>query len=109
MKPSSIGFTVALCLLGIFGCQTSSYGPAPVTAELIRAGAARHANEETLREGRRFFVSRCIECHTLPVVASYSASAWPHLVDKMADRADLKSSERNAVVAYILAARAQTK
>jgi hypothetical protein len=45
----------------------------------------------------------------LPVVSDYRASAWPRLVDKMADRADLKSSERNAVVAYILAARAQTK
>jgi mono/diheme cytochrome c family protein len=109
MKPRSILFTVALFLLGIFGCQTSSYGPAPVTAELIRAGAARHADEGTLREGRRLFVSRCIECHSLPVVSDYRASAWPHLVDKMADRADLKSSERNAVVAYILAARAQTK
>jgi mono/diheme cytochrome c family protein len=80
-----------------------------VTAELIRAGAARHADEGTLREGRKLFVSRCIECHTLPVVSDYRASAWPHLVDKMADRADLKSTERNAVVAYILAARAQTK
>jgi mono/diheme cytochrome c family protein len=109
MKRLPILFTITLGLLGIFGCQTASNGPAPVTAKMIRESTIRHASESTLREGRRLFVSRCIECHTLPVVSQHSAAAWPHLVDEMASRADLKSTERDAIVAYILAARAQTR
>jgi mono/diheme cytochrome c family protein len=79
----------------------------PVTPAVVRAGAAQHHNERTLREGRALFVSRCIECHTLPAVQKYTAAAWPHLVDKMAKRADLKPTERDAIVAYVLAARSQ--
>jgi len=60
-----------------------------------------------LREGRTLFVSRCIECHTLPAVSRYNAAAWPRLVDKMSGRANLKPAERDAIVAYLLAVRGQ--
>ena len=80
-----------------------------MTHEVVRAGARAHINEQTLREGRALFVSRCIECHTLPVVSRYDPVAWPWLVDDMAERASLKPGEREALVAYILAVRAQPK
>ena len=80
-----------------------------MTYEVVHAGARAHVDESTLREGRTLFVSRCIECHTLPLVSRYDAVAWPWLVDDMAARASLKPAEREAVVAYILAVRAQTK
>ena len=51
--------------------------------------------------------SRCIECHTLPVVWHYNASEWPEIVDSMSHRAHLKPAERDAIVAYILAVRGQ--
>jgi len=80
-----------------------------MTHEVIRAGARAHVEERTLREGRALFVSRCIECHTLPLVSRYDAVAWPWLVEDMAGRASLKPAERDAVIAYILAVRAQTR
>ena len=80
-----------------------------MTHEVVRAGARAHINEQTLREGRALFVSRCIECHTLPVVSRYDPVAWPWLVDDMAGRASLKPAERDALVAYLLAVRVQTK
>jgi len=78
-----------------------------MTHEIVRAGGRAHIDESTLREGRRLFVSRCIECHTLPVVSRYDPVAWPWLVDDMSVRAGLKPAERKALVAYILAVRVQ--
>ena len=108
MKKFALPLIAMICILGSFGCQ-SSISPAPMTHEVIRAGARAHVEERTLREGRALFVSRCIECHTLPLVSRYDAVAWPWLVDDMAERASLKPAEREALVAYILAVRAQTK
>jgi mono/diheme cytochrome c family protein len=108
MKKFSLLLIALICIFGSFGCQ-SSVSPAPMTHEVVRAGARAHVDEGTLREGRTLFVSRCIECHTLPLVSRYDAVAWPWLVDDMAHRASLKPADRDAVVAYILAVRAQSK
>jgi hypothetical protein len=51
------------------------------------------------------FVHRCIECHTLPPIWKYSREDWPKIVNDMSRRASLKPAERDAVIAYILAAR----
>jgi mono/diheme cytochrome c family protein len=89
-------------------CQSTSFVPPPVTPQMASAVKKRQQVDlVTLQAGRTLFVSRCIECHTLPVVSRYDAVAWPWLVDDMAARASLKPAEREALVAYILAARAQ--
>jgi len=93
------------CLL--IGCESTSHAPPPVTSQMTKVGTKQHVDLAALRDGRRLFVSRCIECHTLPAVTSHTASEWPRLIDEMAGRANLKPTERNAVLAYILAARAQ--
>lgn len=60
-----------------------------------------------LRQGRTLFVHRCIECHTLPAIWRYSPQDWPGIVNSMSHRASLKPAERDAIIVYILAARAQ--
>ena len=95
----------AVCLL--VGCESTSYTPPPVTSQMAKVGANQHVDLATLREGRILFVSRCIECHTLPAVTSHTAAEWPRLIDEMAGRANLKPADRSVVLAYILAARAQ--
>lgn len=84
-----------------------SHAPPVVTSQMASAGERQHIDLATLREGRTLFVHRCIECHTLPPVWHYSAGDWPEVVDSMAARASLKPAERDAIVAYILALRAQ--
>ena len=96
-------FLALICLLA--SCESTNYAPPPVTSQMAIVGARQHVNAVMLREGRALFVSRCIECHTLPAVAQHSAAQWPGLIDEMADRANLKPAERKAVLAYILAAR----
>ena len=78
-----------------------------MTAGVIQTGVSMHADEQTLRDGRRLFVSRCIQCHTLPVIWYYSKTDWPGIVRRMADRSSLKPAEEKAIVAYIHAVRAQ--
>jgi mono/diheme cytochrome c family protein len=67
----------------------------------------QHVGITTLREGRALFVSRCIECHTLPPLGRYSAADWPEVVDRMAGRSSLKPAERDAIVAYVTAVQSQ--
>ena len=115
MQNLSILCAVLVCALT--ACEwTSRFAPPPVTAQMARTSTAQSATRPTrresadlatLNEGRRLFVSRCIDCHTLPPFWHYSAKDWPGIVDSMAHRANLKRNERDAIVAYILAARSQ--
>jgi mono/diheme cytochrome c family protein len=116
MKNLSILCTVLVCALT--ACEwTSRFAPPPVTAQMARTSTGQsatrpsrsdeHADLAMLNQGRRLFVSRCIDCHTLPPFWHYSAKEWPGIVDSMAHRANLKRNERDAIVAYILAARRQ--
>ena len=90
-------------------CETTNYVP-PVTAQMVTASARNQdVNLSTLRQGRTFFVHRCIECHTLPAIWKYSREDWPRMVNDMSHRASLKAAERDAVIAYILAVRARER
>jgi len=99
-----------VCLVDLSSCGTTSFAPPPpVTAELARAGAHQHVDLIALREGRALFVSRCIECHTLPMASRFTESDWPCIVHEMGERAKLKSAERDAVLAYIIAVHSQPR
>jgi hypothetical protein len=105
MKRFSISALALGCIVDLTSCQFANYTPPPVTTEMARSTAGHEVNLATLRQGRALFVHRCIECHTLPAYWHYRTREWPQLVDSMGDRAQLKPAERDAIVAYILAAR----
>ena len=100
MKASTL-FVLA-CVLA--SCQLTNYVP-PVTSQMATARKGQSVNLAMLHEGRTLFAHRCIECHTLPVVWRYSSKDWPDIVDSMSQRASLKPAEREAIIAYIIAAR----
>ena len=87
-----------VCLL-FAACETANYAPV-VTAR-------RQTETAKLAQGRQLFVHRCIECHSLPAIWKYSHDDWRKIVNDMSHRASLKPEEREAVIAYILAARKQ--
>ena len=96
-----------LFLLGLIfvGCETANYVP-PVTPKMIATShGKRDGDLSKLGRGRTLFAHRCIECHTLPPIWKYSKEDWPKIVDDMSHRASLKPEDREAVIAYILAAR----
>jgi hypothetical protein len=104
MRKLAIWSVAIICLADLSSCAMTSFAP-PVTAEWSVKNS--HIALATLREGRALFVHRCIECHTLPAYWHYRIEDWPKIVDSMSDRANLKPSEREAIVAYILALRSQ--
>ena len=98
---------LAAMFLALAGCE-NDYKPPVVTAPpQTRNRKEQSVNLVKLEEGRRLYAHRCIECHTLPPIWHYQDKDWPGIVDSMAHRAALKPAERDAIVAYILAARAQ--
>src|SRR5260370_40968524 len=101
MKKVSI-FVVLACLL--LSCESINSVP-PVCSQVATPRKGQHVDLAMLREGRTLFVHRCIECHTLPVLWRYNTDDWPTIVDSMSHPASLKPAEREAIVAYILAAR----
>ena len=112
MKRLSIATLALVCLVDLVGCELPNYVPPPVTASMAKS-SAKHVDPSTplrtslatLEEGRVLFVHRCIECHTLPAFWHYSAKDWPPILDEMAHRSRLTPGEREAILAYILAAR----
>lgn len=107
MRNLAILAMAVVCLVDLSSCGTTSFTPPPVTPELAQTGKGQHGDIAMLREGRALFVHRCIECHTLPAFWRYSVEDWPDIVNSMSHRANLKPAEREAIVAYILAVRAQ--
>jgi mono/diheme cytochrome c family protein len=88
------------CLLA--ACESTGFAPPPVTPQMAKTGR-REVSLATLQQGRKLFVSRCIECHTLPPVSSRTAMKWPGAVDRMSARARLQPAERDALFAYLQA------
>src|SRR5437868_331105 len=95
----------AVFILLLVGCALNI--PPMVTPEMVAANSGRPITIAQLQHGRTLFASRCIECHTLPALTAHSEAQWPQVVNTMAARASLKPAEREAVLAYILAARTQ--
>jgi cytochrome c1 len=96
---------VVSTIMTLFIVSCANFAPPPeVSPALIANARPDHVDARQLQNGRRLFVSRCLECHTLPSVAKYSRNEWPHLVSRMSGRANLSASEQAAIVAYLRAA-----
>jgi hypothetical protein len=101
LRLARLGFILLFLLAG---CENTV--PPTVTPQMVAQSPNRNLTIAQLQHGRRLFASRCIECHTLPSVNAHHQSEWPCLVDWMAKRASLKPEEREAMIAYLVAARA---
>jgi hypothetical protein len=98
----------AIVILFIVSCANFAPPPA-ITPALIANARPDHASAKDLATGRNLFVSRCLECHTLPSVTKHSSDEWPHLVNRMSGRANLSVGEQAAIVAYLRAASASAR
>jgi mono/diheme cytochrome c family protein len=101
-----LGAVLALALLGACQANLSSAAPA-VTASFLRAGARQGADSQTLTEGRRVYVNRCIQCHALPHVSKYDAPRLKAILAIMSRRASLTAEQHEAVLKYLLTVRSQ--
>jgi len=67
------------------------------------------STEATLKHGRELIQERCQECHHRPGPEMAQAAQWPDVLKTMALRAKLNDHEREAIVQYVLAAKATMK
>jgi hypothetical protein len=96
---------VVWAIITLFIVSCANFAPPPaITPALIANARLDHASAKDLATGRNLFVSRCLECHTLPSVTKHSSDEWPHLVSRMSGRANLSVGEQAAIVAYLRAA-----
>ena len=89
-------------------CQSnlSSTAP-PITTSFIQAGVRQNVDPQTLADGRKVFLNRCILCHALPEVARFDAPRLNRIVGRMSGRANLSPEQHEALLKYLLTVRSQ--
>ena len=96
---------IVAVVIPLFIVSCANFAPPPaVSPALIANARPDHVDAGQLQNGHRLFVSRCLECHTLPPVTKYSRDEWPYLVSRMSNRANLSGSDQSAIIAYLRAA-----
>jgi mono/diheme cytochrome c family protein len=103
MTPHSSKY-VAVFAFGIVlgGCVSVEQLAPSVSPRMVAAGGI---SASVLESGRRLYTGRCAACHSVDPVAKHSSDRWRAIIDDMAGRAELSTSEKSAVLAYVLAAR----
>jgi len=101
---------VVCAIITLFIVSCANFAPPPeVSPALIANARPDHVSAKDLATGRNLFVSRCLECHTLPSVTKHSPGEWPTLVSRMSGRANLSASDQSAIIAYLRAASASAR
>jgi len=94
------------------GCYPKA-GPPPgaLSAGGVTSASTRWpgATESSLSAGRDLFLAKCNACHDYPDLAAISDERWPHILDKMARKADLAAEQRDAVLHFVLASRSEQR
>ena len=54
-----------------------------------------------LQQGKSLFVNRCAACHGLYTPDTYTSTNWKSILNSMASRAGLSSSESTLVLKYV--------
>lgn len=59
------------------------------------------ATLEELQQGRILYINNCGECHALYSPDSFSTSRWGSIMDKMAPKTSMTSTESDMVLKYV--------
>ena len=93
----------AIAFLIITACEINERTAVPA-ASITRAARGKNSLD-VLERGRRVFLTRCTECHTVQPIGKYSVERWQHIANWMAPYANLSESDRAALIAYLGSAR----
>lgn len=103
---------VALLAVGVLGAGCYPKG-APAGGALSAAGVASASarwpgvTAASLAAGHDHFVAKCNGCHDYPDLVAIPDERWTAIVERMAKKSGLGADERDAVLHYVLAARAE--
>ncbi len=95
---------ILIWMFGLTGCRTGTDVAFPNPQALASSTIGR-LDLATLERGRKLYTTRCTECHVARPIASLTVPQWRKAVAMMAPRADLNPTDREALEAYLIAAR----
>jgi cytochrome c5 len=111
-RPRSLARAALAVLLALGGAACYPRGaaaPPPPSPALIAAASARWpgTTAASLASGHDLFLSHCNNCHDYPDLLAIQDERWPAILDKMARKAHLNPGERDEVLHFVLASRAE--
>ncbi len=93
---SVISLCISVLLISCSKTSGSSGAYVPTAAD-----ATANATLAQLQQGRSLFVSNCQACHNLPNPDDYTSSGWSSILNSMAPRTSLSTSEETLVYKYV--------
>lgn len=86
--------------------ENGVYEPGKEELTAIRA-QYKDATLAQLKEGYVLYSQgACIKCHTPKNIYKRETSAWPGIIDRMAEKAKITAAEKDAVLKFVLAIKA---
>jgi hypothetical protein len=113
-KKSKDGRLTLLALLalglGAASCfPKTAATPGPLSAAGVTWASTRWpgVTAGALSAGRDHFVAKCNGCHGYPDLGAVPEGRWPEILESMAKKAGLAAEQREAVLHFVLASRAE--
>lgn len=102
-----VPWLLVFAALSACGFPKSAAAPGAVSPAEVSAATSKwpDATEAQLTTGRDTFIARCNHCHGYPDLASVSEGDWPGILDRMAKKASLDATQKEAVLRFVLVAR----
>jgi len=99
----SVGFLTILSALIIMaaGCTKNGGGDTSSLYVPTSADVTPNATLQELQQGRALYIDNCAACHGLYNPDSYSASQWGSVLNSMAPKTSMTSSEVQLVKKYL--------
>ena len=83
-----------LCFTIAFSCTSALYIPSTANETAI-------ASLSELQAGRKSYIRKCGNCHTLYMPEKYTEAEWHHWVDKMTLKVHLDTLEKEQILKYL--------
>jgi cytochrome c5 len=103
MNTSTRSAVVLLFAVLLAGCGINERIAPPVSSATLAAASRRHIAPDALETGRRIYMVRCTECHSMRPVGEYSGGEWRPVVAKMARKAKLDDAQKQTLLDYLTA------
>jgi mono/diheme cytochrome c family protein len=95
------GLIAAASVAGVVVSCAAPGARAPLVEGPVAEAAQRANSLAAAGQGRRIYVTACVDCHGARRPADYTPAEWDKILPKMALKAELTESERAQVRAYI--------
>jgi cytochrome c5 len=113
MKKLSLFLIAAAILVSCKSKKSASATPsnAGPTETQLTAVKAKYpdATMETLKQGHTLYYSTCTNCHAAKDIHSRDEEKWPGIIDRMAKKAGISDTEKDAVLKYVMSVKLASK